>query len=147
MAERDTEAAQRVPVATNADEGDCGGAPILALIGWCSECLMTTRVHLGVEGRVCRCGGALADITPDGQRWRRGGTVRELTAVLGPRPEEAPRDGTPVVAWITGAPRVADARWTGAGWVLRGPDGWDRVDGTLLAWLPCSLEAESTDLP
>ncbi|MCW2240388.1 hypothetical protein [Azospirillum canadense] len=65
---------------------------------------------------------------------------------MGRRPEEAPRDGARVVAWIAGVRRVADSRWEGGGWRMRGPDGWERVDGDLIAWLPRSLEADTEEV-
>ncbi|MCW2242296.1 hypothetical protein [Azospirillum canadense] len=147
MDERHTDEEQRpVPLASNADEGDCG-APILYLEGWCSACTETVHVHLGLDARPCHCGASLVDIVGDGQRWWKAGAARDLGAILGRRPAEAPRDGTRIVAWFAGRRRVADSRWSGGGWKMQSGDGWERVDGDLVAWLPRSLEAVSEDLP
>ncbi|MCW2242826.1 hypothetical protein [Azospirillum canadense] len=146
MGERQTDDEQRpVPMTSNADEGDCG-APILYLEGWCASCAQTVHVHMGLDARPCRCGASLVDILGDGQRWRRAGAARDLGAILGRRPEEARRDGTRIVGWFAGGRRVADSRWSGGGWRMLGADGWERVEGELLAWLPCTLEAESEEL-
>jgi len=136
-----------MPAVENADTGDFAGTPILYLTGWCGVCAATLRAHLGLEARPCPCGAALAEIVDGGRRWRRAGAVSDLTAVLGRRPEEAPRDGSPVVAWIAGVHRVADSRWDGMRWKMRGSDGWERVDGDLVAWLPCSLDATIEEVP
>ncbi|MCW2243550.1 hypothetical protein [Azospirillum canadense] len=146
MDERDTDGKQQpVPVASNAEEGDYG-APILYLEGWCGSCAQTVHVHLGLDARPHACGASLVDIIDGGQRWRRASPARDLGALLGRPPTEAPRNGTRIVVWFDGGRHVADSRWSGGGWRRLGSDGWERVERELLAWLPCTLEADSEDL-
>lgn len=134
------------PAGTNAEEGDFG-APILHLDAWCGRCAETLGVHLGLDARPCRCGASLVEIVAGGQRWRRAGAARDLGAILGRRPEDAPRDGARVVGWFAGVRTVADARWRGGRWWLKDGDGWRPIDAALVAWLPTSLDAATDEAP
>lgn len=42
--------------------------------------------------------------------------------------------------------RVADSRWSGGGWLMRDANGWEQVDGELIAWLPLPLDAATNEV-